>query len=402
MTSYRTAYNIADLRRIAKARLPKGVFEFLDRGTEDEVSVYDNLAALKRIKLRPRTLVDVSGRSQAIELFGKRHEMPIAIAPTGSAGLTWFEGEIALARAAAAAGIPFTLATGSMTAMEKVAAEAGGTLWFQLYMWPDRALSHQLVDRANAAGFEGLVVTVDSPVPPAREYNLHNGFTLPFTITPRNVADMLSHPRWLLGVLSRYLATTGMPRYQNYPSVMKQKITALPMGRSMALNDSLTWDDLRELRKRWPHKLMAKGVLTVEDAKLAADCGADAVIVSNHGGRVVDGTRAPIDILPEVADAVGRRIEVIVDSGFRRGTDIVKALALGARAVLIGRATLYGTAAGGEAGAARAIALLREEIDRTLALIGCNTIESLDRDCLVESEYGGDYGWPKASNPYAG
>src|SRR5688500_13232705 len=214
MTSYRTAYNIADLRRIAKARLPKGVFEFLDRGTEDEVSVYDNLAALKRIKLRPRTLVDVSRRSQAIELFGKRHEMPIAIAPTGSAGLTWFEGEIALARAAAAAGIPFTLATGSMTAMEKVAAEAGGTLWFQLYMWPDRSLSHQLVDRAKAAGFEGLVVTVDSPVPPAREYNLHNGFTLPFTITPRNVADMLSHPRWRLGVLSRHRATPGMPRYQ--------------------------------------------------------------------------------------------------------------------------------------------------------------------------------------------
>jgi L-lactate dehydrogenase (cytochrome)/(S)-mandelate dehydrogenase len=386
MGSYRSAYNIADLREIARNRLPRGVFEFVDRGTEDEVSLRHNLEALRSIRFRPRTLVDVSARSQAIELFGKRHAMPIAIAPTGSAGLTWYEGEIALAKAAAQAGIPFTLATGSMTAMEKVAAEAGGTLWFQLYMWPDRSLSHKLVDRARAAGFEGLVVTVDSPVPPSREYNLHNAFTLPFSITRRNAADMLSHPRWLLTVLSRYLVTTGMPRYQNYPTEMKQKITALPMGRSMALNDSLTWNDLRELRRLWPHRLMAKGVLTAEDAKLAADCGVDAVIVSNHGGRVVDGTRAPIEVLPEVVDAVGNRVEVIVDSGFRRGSDIVKALALGARAVFIGRATLYGTAAGGQSGAARAIALLREEIDRTLALLGCTDVSGIARDCLVHPD----------------
>ena len=383
MGGYLDAYNVSDLREIAKRRLPKGVFEFVDRGTEDEVSHRHNLAFLKEIRFRPRTLVDVSARSQAITLFGKRHEMPIAIAPTGSAGLTWYEGEIALARAAAAAGIPFTLATGSMTAMEKVATEAGGTLWFQLYMWPDRSLSHKLVLRAKAAGFEGLVVTVDSPVPPAREYNLHNGFTLPFSLTRRNAVDILSHPRWLLSVLARYLVTTGMPRYQNYPTEMKQKITALPMGRSMQLNDSLTWDDLRELRRIWPGRLMAKGILAAADAKLAADCGADAVIVSNHGGRVVDGTRAPIEVLPEVVEAVGDRVEVIVDSGFRRGSDIVKALALGARAVLIGRATLYGIAAGGEAGAARAIRLLHEEIDRTLALLGATSVDSLGRDCLV-------------------
>jgi isopentenyl diphosphate isomerase/L-lactate dehydrogenase-like FMN-dependent dehydrogenase len=197
---------------------------------------------------------------------------------------------------------------------------------------------------------------------------------------------MLTHPRWLLTVLSRYLVTTGMPRYQNYPTEMKQKITALPMGRSMALNDSLTWNDLRELRRLWPHRLMAKGVLTAEDAKLAADCGVDAVIVSNHGGRVVDGTRAPIEVLPEVVDAVGNRVEVIVDSGFRRGSDIVKALALGARAVFIGRATLYGTAAGGQSGAARAIALLREEIDRTLALLGCTDVSGIASDCLVHPD----------------
>jgi isopentenyl diphosphate isomerase/L-lactate dehydrogenase-like FMN-dependent dehydrogenase len=401
MSSIRTAYNIEDLRDIAKSRLPKGVFEFMDRGTEDEVSMHHNIAALQALSFRPRTLVDVSRRSQEIEIFGKPQKMPIAIAPTGSAGLTWYEGEIALARAAAAAGIPFTLATGSMTAMEKVASEAGGTLWFQLYMWPDRSLSHKLVERARRAGFEGLVVTVDSPVPPAREYNLHNGFTLPFSITRRNVTDMLTHPEWLVTVLARYLATTGMPRYQNYPTEMKQKITALPMGRSMALNDSLTWNDLRELRKLWPHRLMAKGILTAEDAKLAADCGVDAVIVSNHGGRVVDGTRAPIEILPEIVEAVGKRVEVIVDSGFRRGSDIVKALALGARAVLIGRATLYGVAAGGEAGASRAIMLLRQEIDRTLALLGCRNIAALDRNCLDGRLEERQTQWQTASNRYA-
>ena len=377
------AYNIGDLREIARRRLPKGVFEFIDRGTEDEVSLRHNRAVFERIKFRPRTLVDVSARSQQITLLGQQQKMPIAVAPTGSAGLTWHEGEIALARAAAAAGIPFTLATGSMTAMEKVADQAGGRLWFQLYMWPDRSLSHKLVERAKAAGFEGLVITVDSPVPPSREYNLHNGFTIPFSLTRRNVTDILLHPRWLFGVLARYLLTTGMPRYENYPTEMKNKITTLPMGRSMPLNDTLTWDDLRELRKLWPHKLMAKGILTAQDAKLAADCGADAVIVSNHGGRVVDGTQAPIEVLPEIVDAVGKRIAVIVDSGFRRGSDIVKALALGANAVFIGRATLYGTAVGGEVGATRAIELLREEIDRVLALLGCRDVADLNGDYLM-------------------
>ena len=377
------AYNISDLRELARRRLPKGVFEFIDRGTEDEVSLRHNRAALECIRLRPRTLVDVSRRSQHITLLGQRQAMPIIIAPTGSAGLTWYEGEIALARAAAAAGIPFTLATGSMTAMERVAANAGGRLWFQLYMWPDRSLSHKLIERARAAGFEGLVVTVDSPVPPSREYNLHNGFTIPFSLTRRNVSDILTHPRWLCGVLMRYLLTTGMPRYENYPSDVKNRITALPMGRSMMLNDSLTWDDLRVLRKLWPFKLMAKGILTAEDARLAADCGVDAVIVSNHGGRVVDGTQAPIEVLPEIVDAVGKRVAVIVDSGFRRGSDVIKALALGAEAIMIGRATLYGTAVAGEAGAARAIGLLREEIERTLALLGCRGIADLTREHVV-------------------
>jgi len=377
------AFNIADLRAIAQRRLPKGIFEFVDRGAEDEVSLRNNRAAFDRIRLRPRVLVDVSRRNQEITLFGHRQKMPIAIAPTGAAGILWHEGEIALARAAAAAGIPFTLATGSLTAMEKVVERAGGRLWFQLYMYADRSLSYQLVERAKAAGLEGLVVTVDSPVFSNREYNLRNGFTIPLSYTPRNIADVLRHPRWLAGVLSRYLLTTGMPRYENYPNAVKSSITARPMGRALKLNDSLTWEDVRVLRKRWPRTLMVKGILRSRDAALAADCGADAVIVSNHGGRVVDGALAPIEALPEIVDAVGKRIPVIVDSGFRRGTDVVKALALGASAVLIGRATLYGTAAAGEAGAARAITFFREEIDRTLALLGCGSLDALNREYLA-------------------
>lgn len=377
------AYDIADLRELARRRLPKGVFEFMDRGNGDEVALTNNREAFERIKLVPHALVDTSSRSQEVTLFGNRHRMPIAIAPTGSAGLNWFEGEIALARAAAAAGIPFTLATGSMTAMEKVAEQAGGTLWFQIYMWPDRALSHSLVERAKTAGYQALVVTIDTPVPPGREYNLRNGMTVPFRFTRRNVTDVLLHPRWLATVLTRYLITTGMPRYENYPTQMKQRITALPMGRSMTVTDSLTWEDFKALRRIWPHRLILKGILRAQDAVLAADCGADGVIVSNHGGRAVDSTMAPIEVLPSVIEAAGKRLAVMVDSGFRRGSDVVKALALGASAVLIGRATLYGTAVAGEAGAARAIEIYRDEIDRVLALIGCPGVSALSKDYIA-------------------
>ena len=387
MASVAKAYNIADLRRMALKRVPKGLFEFVDRGTEDEVSLRNNRAVFERIRLKPRTLVDVSKRNQEVSLFGRKHKMPIVIAPTGTAGLMWYEGEIALARAAAEAGIPFTLATGSMTSMEKVAEQAGGTLWFQLYMWPDRSLSHKLVERAQAAGYEALVVTIDGVVPGNREYNLRNGFTIPFTFTRGNITDVLLHPRWLLGVLARYLLTTGMPRYQNYPTDIKYRITAGPMGRSSMRNDSLNWDDLRALRKLWPHRLLVKGLLHPQDAAMAADCGADGVIVSNHGGRNLDTAISPIEALPEVVDAVGKRVTVLVDSGFRRGTDIAKALAMGAQAVMIGRSTLYGVAAGGEAGAHRAISLLRGEIDRVIALLGCNGVADLSAEHLHAPDF---------------
>jgi isopentenyl diphosphate isomerase/L-lactate dehydrogenase-like FMN-dependent dehydrogenase len=373
-------YNTADLREAAMRRLPKGLFEFMDRGNDDEVAMRDNRTVLESIKLNPRVLSDVSVRHQDITLFGKKQNMPVIVAPTGSTGLAWYEGEIALARAAKAHGVPFTLALGSMTRLERVAEEAGGNLWFQFYMWPDRKLSHRVIARARDAGFEALVFTVDTPVAPGREYNLRNGMTIPFKFTRRNTLDVLTHPRWLFGVWARYMLTTGTPRYQNFPEETQTKITALPMGRSSNFCSNITWDDVRELRKLWPHKLIIKGIQQAADAVLAADCGADAVVISNHGGRVLDAAPVPILTLPKVVDAVGKRITVIVDSGFRRGSDVIKALALGANAVMLGRAPLHGTAAAGEAGAARALQIYRDEIDRVLALMGCTCIDQLSRE----------------------
>ncbi|MEQ1772448.1 MAG: alpha-hydroxy acid oxidase [Burkholderiales bacterium] len=371
------SYSIFDLRELAKKRVPRGPFEFVDRGTEEEVSLRNNREVFDRIRFKTRTFVDVSKRTQETEIFGVKHKMPLVIAPTGTAGLMWYEGEIALAKAARAAGIPFTLATGSMTAMERVADEAGGELWFQLYLWPDRTMSHELVERAKAAGYKALVVTVDGVSAGNREYNIRNGFTLPFTYSPVALADMIMHPRWLFGVLFKYLATTGMPMYQNYPERAKAKMTAGPMGRSSLRTDAIKWDDLDALRKIWPHKLIVKGILNAEDAAEAVNHGADGIDVSNHGGRNLDGIISPIEALPEIVDAVGSRTTVFCDSGFRRGSDVVKALCLGAKAVMVGRATLYGVAAGGEAGAARALQIFRDEIHRNIALLGVTDLSQL-------------------------
>jgi isopentenyl diphosphate isomerase/L-lactate dehydrogenase-like FMN-dependent dehydrogenase len=376
------AYNAFDYRAAARRRLPKGLFEFVDRGTEDELALANNRDAFAAIKLRPRVLVDVSRRDAGIELFGQRWPFPVAIAPTGCAGLMWHDGEIALARAAAAAGIPFTLATGSLTSMERVAAEAGGQLWFQLYMWPDKAMSHGLVARALAAGYQALVVTVDTAVPSNREYNFRNGFTIPFKFSRRNIVDVLRHPGWLINVLGRYMRTTGMPRYENYPKEMQGSITARPMGRAMLKTDSLSWSDLEDIRRLWPRTLMIKGVLDPEDAARAVACGVDGVIVSNHGGRMLDGSIAPIQALPAITARLKGEVPVLLDSGVMRGSDVVKALALGASAVLVGRAALFATATAGEAGATRLLGLLREEVVRVMGLTGCPTVADLSPGIL--------------------
>jgi isopentenyl diphosphate isomerase/L-lactate dehydrogenase-like FMN-dependent dehydrogenase len=376
------AYNIFDLRERARKRVPKGIFEFVDRGTEDEVSLRNNRTVFERIRFRPRTMVDVSKRSPATEIFGVKQAMPLVVAPTGTAGLMWYEGELALARAAKAAGIPFTLSTASMTALERVADEVGGELWFQLYLWPERRLSHELVERAKAAAYKALVVTVDGASSGNREYNLRNGFTIPFTYSPRAVFDILRHPHWLATTMMRYLLTTGIPHYENFPAEARSKLTTGPMGRMSLRTDSLDWDDLDALRKIWPHKLIVKGMLDPDDAATAVDHGADGIDVSNHGGRNLDGIISPIEVLPEIVDRIGNRATVFVDSGFRRGSDVVKAIALGADAVMIGRSTLYGVAAGGYEGAARALEIFDEEIKRVMALLGCNTLAELGPEYL--------------------
>jgi len=376
------AYNIHDLRETARRRLPKGVFEFVDRGTEDDNAVANNRTALERIRFRPRTLVDVSKRSQEITLFGKKQPLPFCIGPTGTAGLLWYGGEVGIARAAAAAGIPFTIGTNAMTSMEEIVEQAGGTLWFQLYVWQDRALSWKIVDRAKGVGCEALMVTVDGAVPSNREYNYRNGFEIPIHFNSRNVADVLSRPGWFASVFLRQVLSRGMPRFENFPPEVMHGLMARTLKKNILKNETLNWDDVKALRKAWPRTLMVKGILTPQDAVKAADCGADAVIVSNHGGRNLDYSIAPIDALPDIVDAAGKRLAVIVDSGVRRGSDVVKALALGAKAVFLGRAPLYGVAAHGEPGAARAIEIFREEIGRVMALLGVNTVAELDRRYL--------------------
>ena len=383
------AFNIHDLRDLARARLPKWLFEFVDRGTEDEVALRNNREAFDRIKLKPRVLRDVSPRKLDTTLFGKTHKLPIAIAPTGAAGMMWYLGELELAKAARDAGMPFTLATGSITSMEKIAREVGGTLWMQLYMFPDRKLSLELIKRAENAGFEALLVTCDTPVTGNREYNLRNGFSVPFEYNRRNTLDVLSHPRWLFGTLGRYMVNGGMPRHENFPESLRKTLGG-GFGAAGRRNDTLTWEDLKMLRDNWKGKLVAKGILDAEDAELAIANGADGVVVSNHGGRGLDATMAPIDVLPEVVRAVGHKTTVIVDSGFRRGTDVVKALSLGAKMVLVGRGTLFGTAVAGGAGAAKAIHFYREEMLRTMAMCGVTSVEQMTHellDCVGERRW---------------
>ena len=381
MAALDDCYNIFDLREAAKRRLPKGLFEFVDRASEDHLALAGNRSAFEDVRLRHRALVDVSGRSTKTTLFGKPAAMPMAIAPTGAAGLCWYRGELALAKAAAAAGIPLTLSTASMTAMETIADQAGGRLWFQLYVWKQRELSYQIIERAKAAGYEALIVTVDSAVSGNREYNSRNGFALPFNPSARFLMDVAQHPSWALGVIGRYMTTNGMPKHENYPAQFQGTITSGMAGRRDEMRiDSLNWDDIAKFRDMWPGILMLKGVNRVDDALKALTYGVDGIIVSNHGGRNMDSAAATLAVLPEIAEAVGDKCTIILDSGIRRGSDIVKAMALGAKAVLTGRATLYGTAVGGQEGAAKAIGIVKTEMDKTMAYTGMNTVDEISTD----------------------
>lgn len=383
MAALDDCYNIADIRRAAKRRLPKSLFEFIDRATEDELAMRNNREGFERWRVMPRAPLDVSKRDLSTTLFGKPMGMPMAIAPTGAAGLMWYEAELCLARAAKAAGIPYTMATGSMVAFERVAKEVGGRLWFQLYVWPDRQITYDLVRRVADAGAEVLQVTVDTPVAPNREYNTRNGFGLPFRPTVANVTDISLHPRWLLGTLLKYLLDGGMPKLRNHPAEFNHANTRAAIAPRLTLSDSVDLPEIRRLRAIFPGKLLVKGIMHPDDAVACMEAGADGVVVSNHGGRNLDAAMATIDALPGIAQAIGGRGTIILDSGIRRGLDIMKALALGANAVQTGRATLWAAAAGGEPGVTRALDLFRHELSTAMANSGARTIGDISADLLV-------------------
>jgi isopentenyl diphosphate isomerase/L-lactate dehydrogenase-like FMN-dependent dehydrogenase len=373
-------HNIADLRAKARRRLPLGVWEYLERGVEDEAGMARNRAALERITFRPRVLRNVSSVDPSTELLGQKAPFPLAVAPTGAAGIMAYRGDFALARAAARAGVPFTISSASTMDLEQI-CEAGGRLWFQLYFWQDRDLSLSVVDRA-AALCDTLLVTLDIPVIPNREYLHRNGFGTPFRLNATNTLDVLRHPRWALGVMGRYALHGGIPSQANLPDRLRNKVTESAKPGALFKQDDLVWDDVARLRERWPGKLVLKGILHPEDAEQAAKLGCDGVVVSNHGGRSLDSSCASIDALPDVISAAGSKLSVLLDSGVRRGSDVIKAIALGAQGVLAGRAMLYGLAAGGEDGVVRALELLRQETVRTMGMLGVRNIGEVDRGLL--------------------
>ncbi len=369
-------YNYFHLREEAKRRLPKWVFEFIDRGAEDELAINHNRLAFERIKLRNRTMVDISNRKLGTTLFGKEVSLPVAIAPTGSAGLCYYDGEIELAKAAKAKNVPFIMGTAGFTPLEKI-AEVGGNLWFQLYLWERRELSHEMIRRAASVGYSVLVVTADFGLRANREYNRRNGFSNPFKPSFPSVRDMLLKPHWLRTVGMRYMMNGGIPKQANNPPEAKH----LPQLAMRA--ETITWDDFARLRDIWPGQILIKGVVRPDDAAMAVKRGADGVVVSNHGGRNLDGSVASIDALPAVVSEIGSKATVLVDSGIRRGSDMVKAYALGAKGVLVGRYPLWGVAAGGQAGGERALTLLKEEYENHLAFVGCRNIDELSPDVLA-------------------
>ena len=369
------ALNIADLRELARRRVPGFAFEYVEGGAEDESSLHGNRAAFERLRLLPQTLIDTSRRQLRTTILGIGAQAPLVIAPTGLNNMLHAEGDLALARAAARRGIPFTLSSLSTTRLEEVARRAGGRLWMQLYVLKDRAIGRDIMQRAAAAGYEALVFTTDANVFGSREWDQRN-FRAPGKPTLRAALDTLWHPRWIYEVLLR----NGIPRFRNIESF-------LPAGAASAVGGStvipglfqptISWDDIAWIRQFWSGKLLIKGVLTVSDAERARALGCDGIVLTNHGGRQLDYCVAAIDVLPEIVAAVGGRLSILIDGGFRRGTDIVKALALGAEAVLLGRATLYGLGAAGERGVDRALEILTVETDRVLGMLGCNSVGEL-------------------------
>lgn len=371
------AYNIEDLRQMAKKRLPRGIFEYVDRGAEDEIALQHNRDVYRSLKLRNRVMVDVSKRTTETEIFGQKFTMPYGISPTASAGLMSEGGELGLAQAAARMGVPCTAATNSLTPVEALYDAGEGNIWFQLYMWKDLDLRAAFVERIKAIGIDTLLVTVDGSVGANREHDRKNGFSMPLRYTPKLIAQVLAKPGWCLRVLAPQYLKRGVFRKANYPPELASKLTDKYIDHEYTKSDSQNWDDIKRIRDMWPGNLVLKGLQSWEDAVIAADVGLQGVVLSNHGGRYLDAAPAPLQIVPEVRAAVGDRLKIIIDSGARRGSDIVKALALGADMVMSGRPTLFGAAAAGEAGSYRALEIFQTEMDRVMAQLGLNSVDEI-------------------------
>jgi L-lactate dehydrogenase (cytochrome) len=377
------AVNIEDLRRLARRRLPRVVFDYIDGGAEAEITLRRNTAAFEHASFRPRSAVASAPCNLRTTLLGMDFELPFLLAPLGSSRMFYRRGECAAARAAGVAGTGYILSTLSGCALEEVRASTRGRAWYQLYLVGGRDVATAAIRRARAAQFEALVVTIDTSVAGMRERDVRNGAKQlssgnPLAMMPF-APQILSHPGWLFD----FLRDGGLMRFPNV--VLADGPMAYEDAASALGESSVTWDDLAWIKDVWQGPLVIKGVQSAEDARRAAACGADAIVVSNHGGRQLDGVPATLDILPEVLDAAGGRVEVLLDGGIRRGSDIVKALCLGARAVLIGRAYAYGLAAAGEAGVTRAIDILRADMVRTLNLLGCHEISALNASYIVDN-----------------
>ena len=372
--------NIEDLRRLAQQRVPRMFYDYADSGSWTEGTYRANESDFQKIKLRQRVAVNMEGRDTGALMVGVKTRMPVAIAPTGMTGMQHADGEILAARAAEKFGIPFTLSTMSICSIEDIAAHTKAPFWFQLYVMRDRAFIERLIDRAKAAGCGALVLTLDLQILGQRHKDLKNGLSAPPKLTLPNIINMATKPRWCLGMLG-----TRRHQFGNIVGHVKgvENMSSLSEWTAQQFDPRLNWGDVEWIKQRWGGKLILKGIQDVEDARLAVASGADALIVSNHGGRQLDGAQSSIEALPAIVAAVGSQIEVHMDGGIRSGQDVLKAVALGAKGTYIGRAFLYGLGAMGEAGVTKALEIIQKELELTMAFCGHTRIDTVDRSILL-------------------
>ncbi|HVH74220.1 MAG TPA: alpha-hydroxy acid oxidase [Stellaceae bacterium] len=385
----RVATSIEDLREMARRRVPRAFFQYADHGSYSQSTMQANAADLAAIKLRQRVAVNVDERDLSTTIIGEAASLPLALAPVGLCGMQHGDGEILARRAAAAAGIPFTLSTMSICSIEDVAEAVGKPFWFQLYVMRDRGFVRDLIERAIAAKCSALMPTLDLQILGQRHCDIKNGLTVPPKVKFANLVDIATKPAWAFSILQGRRKTFG-----NLAGHVKgmEGVTSLAQWTARQFDPTMDWKTVEWIRGLWPGKMILKGILDPQDAKIAAKCGASAIIVSNHGGRQLDGAPSSISALPKIADAVGDKIEVLFDGGIRSGQDVLRALALGARACVIGRAYIYGLGAGGEAGVARAIEIIKNELDVSMALTGTKSVKDVGRQVIARID------WPAQSS----